>query len=182
MKRVISMNYGSCTSSWKPWRWVRLDLILSMKDIYISSNLKPLTKLTNSSRSTEFKDIIPWRISQKITNTVLISMRIVLSFAIKPDIPFWIWMESQQKGRQHDQNYVIQNFLAPQDLRNTHTNGNSCRDALPYANMALKLPWYFYMLTEKPVQPHSATRKPLFPYLLGDRSGLRKPKKDQHQH
>ena len=27
-KKVISMNYGSSTSIWKPWRWVRLDLIL----------------------------------------------------------------------------------------------------------------------------------------------------------
>ena len=34
-KKVISMNYGSCTSSWKPWRWVRLDLIFTMRDIYI---------------------------------------------------------------------------------------------------------------------------------------------------
>ena len=38
-KKVISMNYGSSTSSWKPWRWVRLDLILWMRDIYINSNL-----------------------------------------------------------------------------------------------------------------------------------------------
>ena len=56
MKRVISMNYGSRTSSWKPWRWVRLDLILSMRDIYINSNLNPLTNFTSSSRSTKFKD------------------------------------------------------------------------------------------------------------------------------
>ena len=33
-KKVISMNYGSNTSSWKLWRQVRLDLILMMKDIY----------------------------------------------------------------------------------------------------------------------------------------------------
>ena len=26
-KKVISMNYGSSTSCWKPWRWVRFDLI-----------------------------------------------------------------------------------------------------------------------------------------------------------
>ena len=57
--KVISMNYGSNTSSWKPWRWVRLDLILLMSDIYINSNLNPLTKFASSSRSTEFKDILP---------------------------------------------------------------------------------------------------------------------------
>ena len=28
-KKVISMNYGSSANSWKPWRWVRLDLILT---------------------------------------------------------------------------------------------------------------------------------------------------------
>ena len=54
-KKVISMNYSSSTRSWKAWRWVKLDLIFSMRDIYISSNLNLLTKFTNSSRSTELK-------------------------------------------------------------------------------------------------------------------------------
>ena len=35
MKKVISMNCGSSASCWKPWWWVRLDLIFSMRDIYI---------------------------------------------------------------------------------------------------------------------------------------------------
>ena len=39
--KVTSMNYGSRTSSWKPWTWVRLDLILLMRNIYINSNLNP---------------------------------------------------------------------------------------------------------------------------------------------
>ena len=90
-KKVISKNYGSSTSSWKPWRWVRVDVILSMRDIYINSNLNPLTKFTNSSRSTDFKDILPWNISQMITKTVPISTRIVISNAMKRDIPLWIW-------------------------------------------------------------------------------------------
>ena len=59
-KKVISMNYHSTTSSWKPWRWVRLELILALRDIFINSNLNPLTKFIRSSRSTEFKDILPW--------------------------------------------------------------------------------------------------------------------------
>ena len=42
-RKVISMNFGRRTSSWKPWRWVRLDLILTIMDIFISSNLNPLT-------------------------------------------------------------------------------------------------------------------------------------------
>ena len=34
------------------WRCVRLDVILRMRDIYINSNLNPLTKFSSSSRST----------------------------------------------------------------------------------------------------------------------------------
>ena len=41
-KKVISMNYGSSTSCWKPWRWLRLDLILTMCNIYINSIMNPL--------------------------------------------------------------------------------------------------------------------------------------------
>ena len=55
-KKVISINYGSSTSSLKPWTWVRLDLVLAIRVIYINSNLNPLTKFT-SSRSTEFRGI-----------------------------------------------------------------------------------------------------------------------------
>ena len=47
MKKVISMNYGSSKRSWKPWRWMRLDLIFSMGDIYINSNPNLLTKSTS---------------------------------------------------------------------------------------------------------------------------------------
>ena len=91
MKKVIFVNYGGSRSSWKPWRWVRLDLIFSMMDIYINSNLNPFTKLTSSSRSTKFKDIIPWNISQMITKTIPISTRIVISYVMKWGILLWIW-------------------------------------------------------------------------------------------
>ena len=69
------MNYCSSTSSWKPWRWVRLNLILLMRDIYINFNLSPFTKFTSSCRSTKFKGILPWNISRMITKTVPISTR-----------------------------------------------------------------------------------------------------------
>ena len=41
MNKAISRKYGSftsmaCISSWKPWKWVSPDLILSMRDIYTS--------------------------------------------------------------------------------------------------------------------------------------------------
>ena len=70
-KKVISMNYGSSISSWKPWRWIRLGVILSIRDIYINSNLKLLTKFASSCRSIEFKDILPRNISQTIIESPL---------------------------------------------------------------------------------------------------------------
>ena len=74
----------------QPWKWVRMDLIFSMRDIYINSNLNPLTKITSSSRSTEFKDILPWIISQMIDNIIPISTTLVKSNAMKQGIP-WVW-------------------------------------------------------------------------------------------
>ena len=91
MKKVIYINYCSRTSNWKPWRWVRLHLMFSMRDIYINSNLNPLTKLTSSSRSSELKDILPWNVSQMITKTIPINMRLVISYAMKRGILLWIW-------------------------------------------------------------------------------------------
>ena len=49
----------------------------------------PPTKFTSNSRSTEFKDILWWNISQLIPKTVSSSMRIVISYAMKWGIPFW---------------------------------------------------------------------------------------------
>ena len=92
MKKVISMNYGSSTSSWKLWRWVRLDVIFMMRDIYINSNLNPLTKFS-CSRSTEFKEALSWNIYQMIMKTIPISMRIVISYAMKLGIPFLVWQK-----------------------------------------------------------------------------------------
>ena len=54
-KKVISMNNDSSTSSYKPWRWVRLDLILLMRNININSNLNTLTKFTSSTRTMGLK-------------------------------------------------------------------------------------------------------------------------------
>ena len=41
--------------------------------------------------------------------------------------------------------------MTSKDLRNINITGNSCRDARPCANMALKLAWHFYLLMEKPL-------------------------------
>ena len=91
MKKMISMNIGSSTSYWKPWRWVRFDLILTIRDIYINSNLNLLTKLTSSSRSTEFEDVLPWKIFQMITKNIPISRGIVISYVMKQGYLCWVY-------------------------------------------------------------------------------------------
>ena len=90
-KEVISINYGSSTRCWKPWKWVRFDPSLAMRDIYINSNLNPLTKFPISTRSTEFKDILLWNISQMIKKTISISTRIVISHTMQWGILFWVY-------------------------------------------------------------------------------------------
>ena len=80
---------GNRTNSWKAWIRMRLDLIFKLRDIYINSNLDPFTIFT-SSRGTEFKVILPWKISQMIIKTVLISTRRVISYAMKQSTPFWV--------------------------------------------------------------------------------------------
>ena len=92
-KKVISINYGITKSTWKPWRWERLDLTLTMRDVNISTNVNPLTKLTSSISITEFNDILAWKISQINMKIIPISMRIVISYAIKQGIPFWVWQK-----------------------------------------------------------------------------------------
>ena len=51
-----------------------------MRDTYINSNMNHLKKFSSSSRSTEFKVILPWNV---ITKTVPISTRIVISDTMK---------------------------------------------------------------------------------------------------
>ena len=57
--------------------------MLKMRNIYISSNLNELSKFTSSGISAEFKDILPWNISQVITKTVPISTRVVIIYVMK---------------------------------------------------------------------------------------------------
>ena len=58
---------------------------------HTNSNLNPLTKFTSNSRSTEFKGILPWNISQIIMKIVPISTRIVINHTIKQGIWFWVY-------------------------------------------------------------------------------------------
>ena len=113
-KKVISMNYGISTSSRKHLRWVRIDLILTLRHIYINPNVNLLTKFTSSRRSTEFTDILPRNISQMKTKTSF-SRRIVI--CDKTEHSVVNLMETQWKLRQqHDQNFPMQGkFLAPEE-------------------------------------------------------------------
>ena len=52
--------------------------------------------------------------------------------------------------------------MTPRDLKNIHTTRNSCRDALPCTNMALKLPQYFYLLMEQPLGHHFQVKSPYY--------------------
>ena len=52
--------------------------------------------------------------------------------------------------------------MTPRDLRNIHTTGNNCRDALLGANVALKLPRYFYLLMEKHLGRYFPIRSPYY--------------------
>ena len=107
-KEVVSLSYGSRTSSWKPRRWVRLNLIFTMRDIYISFNLDLFPKFSSSHRSTEFKDILPWNISQIMKKIISVSSRIVVSCKLYDEkgCLFLSLKESQWKLRQlNEQNF-----------------------------------------------------------------------------
>ena len=122
------MNYGSSTSSWKLWRWVRLQFILTIRDIYINSNLKPLTKFISNKRR-YLKGIFPWNISQMITKTIRITIRIVMRYTIKQDILFWVWWKVNGNS---DNNMIrisnggkgiVEQILVPEDRNKYKTAG-----------------------------------------------------------
>ena len=81
------------------------DLIFTMSNIYSNSNLNPLIKFTSSSRNTEFKSILPWNISQMVTKTILISLKLCNEM----EHPVLSLTESQWKLREtHDQTFPME--------------------------------------------------------------------------
>ena len=58
-----------------------------MWDIYINSNLNH-SQNSLAAAEAEFKDVLPWNISQMITKTIPISTRIVISHTMKQGIMF----------------------------------------------------------------------------------------------
>ena len=69
---------------------MRLDLILTMRNVYINSKLKQLTNLIAAAEAPNLK--IPSH--GKITNTVPISMRTVISYTMKRSLTL---VESETK-------------------------------------------------------------------------------------
>ena len=57
MKKRISTNYDSSTSCWKPWTWVRFDLILTMRDIYINSSWTNSQNLLATADALSLKNV-----------------------------------------------------------------------------------------------------------------------------
>ena len=132
------------------WRWVRFDLILTMRDIYINSNLNPLTKFTNSSRSTEFKDILRWNISQMVMKTILIITRIVISYTMKQGILFGVywkvngnWGNTMIRISQWRENHCRTNTSVRRNksIQNGKTVRVTARDPLRKVNHLSKIIW-----------------------------------------
>ena len=91
---MISMNYGSSTSSWKSWKWVRHDLIFTMMDTYISFILKILTKLTWTEFSIFSQEAFlkwPRRLFQQNSH----------SYAMKQGIKIWVWPKVNRNRDNH---------------------------------------------------------------------------------
>ena len=61
IKEVISISYGRSKSTWKPWRWMRLDLIFTIRDIYLNSDLASFSEFRSSSRTIEGITLWVWR-------------------------------------------------------------------------------------------------------------------------
>ena len=80
---MISINYGSSATSRKLWRWVSLDLIFTMRDIYTSIQIWTHSQNSLAAAETLGLKICSHGTSQIITNTVSMSKGIVISYATK---------------------------------------------------------------------------------------------------
>lgn len=68
-KEVIFRSNDNSTSVWKPWFWMRLYLILPIRDIYISSNLTLLTKFSSRRKASQYPDL--WAIARYFSHISL---------------------------------------------------------------------------------------------------------------
>ena len=82
---------------WKQHKQLKtMEMSETWSDIFYEGYIHQLQpestpKLTSTSRSTKLKIILPWNIYRLITKTISISMRIVISYAMRWGILLWIW-------------------------------------------------------------------------------------------
>ena len=87
---------------------MRLELIFTMRDIYINANLDPLTEFTSSSRTTEFKDPPMDRLSDDHKGHPN-QHNNIHNLCNETGLPLLSLAESQGKLRQqHDQNVPME--------------------------------------------------------------------------
>ena len=72
--------------------------------MYVNFNLNPLTKFVSSSRSTEFKDNLPWNNFQMIAKTISISTRAIINYAMEQ-----ISNDHEDHLNQHKSNHKLCN-------------------------------------------------------------------------
>ena len=127
-----------------------LDLIFTLWDIYRYYNLNTFTEFTSSSKSIKFKDILPWNISQMITKTVPISTRIVISYAMKRGILFWVWQKVNRNwdnsmirisewGKSHCRTNT--SVRRKKQIQKSRTERTTVRDARRKVNHLSKVVW-----------------------------------------
>ena len=92
-----------------------------MRNMYINPKLNPLIKFTSSCRSTGFKDIFSSNISQIITKTIPISMRIVIRYN-ETGYPV-LWQQYDQTVCPYQVTYVFQS-------KSTHCSSLNVKELL----------------------------------------------------
>ena len=146
--------------------------------------------------------ILPWNTSQMITQMVPISARIVITCETKSGIPLTTWKKNRKDRLWDQETPILETYFETLTEDSCHDKWHpwileiyalperavgNIRTSIP--DMALKLPRYFCLLMERPLGRYfkvwssycQATQcKHLYPE--GDRSGVRIPKKDKHQH
>ena len=76
-----------------------------MRDIFVNSNLNLLKNFRDSNRTTEFKNILSWNISQMTIKTILINKRITKSVVIKRSIPLEV--RPDENIYENPQNFLV---------------------------------------------------------------------------
>ena len=116
---------------------------------------EPTHKITNSSRNTEFKDILPWNISQMITETLLISKRIAISYAMTRGISFWDrwnvngnWDNNVIKSSQWRESHCRTNTSFRGNETSSRTMRVTVRDPSRRVNHLSKVVWNRKIITE----------------------------------